>query len=179
MTFPSRFRRIGIPAAVLLLSLVLCLLSTAQDTSTAITGPVTIDPIDQVTVARGSDTLVAITLHIQNGFHINSNKPRSNQLKPTEMHVSVPEALILTHTHYPEGKLSDSPFDAPGEKLSLYSGDVTITTRLRARSKSMLGGYTVHGDLVYQACDNRSCFPPKMLPFEFMVNVVRAPRNAK
>jgi len=160
------------------LSLSLCTAMWAQGFS-AIEGPVSVLPLDPVTVTLGHEAPIAITVRIQNGYHINSNKPLSTALKPTQLHVSLPETLILLGTQYPTGKMTDSPFEPPGEKLSLYSGDVTIKTMVRARSKSMLGGYTVHAELQYQACDNRACYPPKTVPFEFMVNVARPPREKK
>jgi hypothetical protein len=31
----------------------------------------------------------------------------------------------------------------------------------------------VHGQLKYQACNDRSCFPPKLAPVEFEVQVLK------
>jgi DsbC/DsbD-like thiol-disulfide interchange protein len=171
----SRFR---VSAAVSAFALCLCASAWAQNFST-ISGPVSIVPLEPVTVTLGHETQMAITVRIQDGYHINSNKPLSTALKPTQLHVSLPETLILMQTQYPTGKLTDSPFEPPGEKLSLYTGEVTIKTMVRARAKSMLGGYTVHAELEYQACDNKACYPPKMVPFEFMVNVVKPPKEPK
>jgi hypothetical protein len=35
------------------------------------------------------------------------------------------------------------------------------------------GGYAVRGNLKYQACDNATCYPPKLLPVNFLVKVVK------
>jgi len=35
------------------------------------------------------------------------------------------------------------------------------------------GKYKVHGQLKYQACNDRSCFPPKLAPVEFEVSVLK------
>jgi hypothetical protein len=32
----------------------------------------------------------------------------------------------------------------------------------------------VHGELQYQACNDRACFPPKKLPVEFEVTVLKS-----
>jgi hypothetical protein len=35
------------------------------------------------------------------------------------------------------------------------------------------GKYAVHGELKYQACDNAACYPPKKIPVDFQVKVVK------
>ena len=37
------------------------------------------------------------------------------------------------------------------------------------------GRYAFRGELKYQACDNASCYPPKKIPVQFEVKVVKAP----
>jgi hypothetical protein len=37
------------------------------------------------------------------------------------------------------------------------------------------GKYAVRGTLRYQACDNAQCFPPKTLPVNFDVKIVKEP----
>ncbi len=39
------------------------------------------------------------------------------------------------------------------------------------------GIFKVHGELQYQACDDRSCYPPKTLPVAFEVRVVKGRRG--
>jgi hypothetical protein len=63
------------------------------------------------------------------------------------------------------------PF-APTEKLSVYSGDFTITTVIKASSKATNGTYPVSGKLHFQACDRSACYPPKSIPVKFEVTVL-------
>src|SRR5215470_12627199 len=86
---------------------------------------VTVDPINPVTVRKGSSSPVQITLHVQPGFHINSNKPLTEELIPTQLHVSPPEDLVVAKVQYPAGVLMSFPFD-PATKLSVYSGEVSV-----------------------------------------------------
>jgi thiol:disulfide interchange protein DsbD len=58
---------------------------------------------------------------------------------------------------------------APDEKLNVYSGDVTVTVLLSAAKPIVPGSYKLPGTLRYQACDDRSCFPPKSLALEIPV----------
>jgi len=59
------------------------------------------------------------------------------------------------------------------ETLSVYSGNFDITADVRIQKSAALGTLRVHGEVKYQACDNRQCFPPKTTPLEFDVRVVK------
>jgi hypothetical protein len=59
------------------------------------------------------------------------------------------------------------------EKLSVYSGNFTVTAEVRIPKSAPFGTLRVYGEVKYQACDNRQCFPPKTAPLEFDVKVVK------
>jgi len=139
---------------------------------------VDVDPIPAVTVKAGQTAPVVFTFHILPGFHVNSNKPITPELIPTQLSFSLPGELVIAKLLYPAGQLTGFPFD-PSEKLSVYSGTVTVKGTVIAEPKASVGPYTVHGELKYQACDNNACYPPKKLPIEFIVKVAKArPRAA-
>ena len=73
---------------------------------------------------------------------------------------------------YPEAEDLALPF-AGHEKLSVYSGDFEVTAEVRVPKSAAIGTQRVHGQVRYQACDNRQCFPPKTTSLEFDVKVVR------
>jgi hypothetical protein len=131
---------------------------------------VTADPVNSVTVRLGRSAPVAFTFHIKPGFHINSNKPASPELIPTELKFSPPEDLVVAKVRYPAGALISFPFD-PKEKLSVYSGDFAVKAMVLTAPKAGAGRYTVHAELKYQACDNNACYPPKRLPVAFDVRI--------
>ncbi|HLJ88018.1 MAG TPA: protein-disulfide reductase DsbD domain-containing protein [Candidatus Angelobacter sp.] len=155
------------------LCLALSLASFAQSSSSVSTpSRVSVEPVSTVVVKPGQNSEVEFTLHVQQGFHINSNQPTIPELKPTELHFSPPSELIIARLQYPAGSLLSFPFD-PDSKLSVYSGDVTVKAKVIAQSSATPGPYTVHGELMYQACDNNSCYPPKKLPVDFTVKVAK------
>jgi hypothetical protein len=78
----------------------------------------------------------------------------------------------VTKVSYPEGKDMSFPF-APDEKLNVYTGDFAVTMTVRPLHTVQPGKYAIHGDLKYQACDNAACYPPKHLPVEFEVKVLK------
>jgi hypothetical protein len=133
---------------------------------------VTLAPIDPVTVTRGKGAPVSLHFRVAPGFHINSNTPKSEFLIPTALKMDAPTDIALTRTSYPAGKDMSFPF-APDEPLNVYTGDFTVTMTVRPLHTVPAGKYAIHGDLKYQACDNAACYPPKHLPVEFEVKVLK------
>lgn len=133
---------------------------------------VTLAPIDPVTVTRGKGAPVSLHFRVAPGFHINSNTPKSDFLIPTALKMDAPTDIALTRTSYPAGNDMTFPF-APDEPLNVYTGDFTVTMTVRPLHTVQAGKYAIHGDLKYQACDNAACYPPKHLPVEFEVRVLK------
>jgi DsbC/DsbD-like thiol-disulfide interchange protein len=131
---------------------------------------VTVVAAPNAVVTPGRSTPVSFSFHVQDPYHINSNRPLQEELIPTQIHFSLPGEIAVGRLQYPAGKLMSFPFD-PNTKLSVYSGDVVIKGMLVAPTHAATGTYTVHGELKYQACDNNACYPPKQLPFTFNVKV--------
>ena len=134
---------------------------------------VDVEPTQPVTVTRGQSAPVEFTFHIKNGYHINSNKPLTPELIPTSVGFSPPPDVAIAKIQFPDGVLTSFPFD-PNEKLSVYSGDVTVKAIVLPTRTAGTGTYTVHGEFKYQACDNNSCYPPKKLPVQFDVKILAA-----
>jgi hypothetical protein len=133
---------------------------------------VSVAPVDPITVTRGQAGKVSLHFRVGRGFHINSNTPKSEFLIPTTLKMDAPTDIALTKLTYPEGTDMSFPF-APDEKLNVYSGDFTVTMNVRPLHTVMPGIYAVHGELKYQACDNAACYPPKKLPIDFDVKVLK------
>lgn len=157
--------------ALLTLSLFASLAAVAQDA-------VSVAPVDAVTVKPGKTAAVQIACRVNPGFHVNSNKPNSELLIPTEFKFSLPTELMIAGVTYPAGQQLTFPF-MPNEPLSVYSGDFEVAPNVRASLHARPGTYRVHATLKYQACNDRQCFPPKTLPVDFDVKVVRAARRRK
>ena len=127
-----------------------------------------------VTAERAQQTMVNLNFRVPPGYHINSNTPKSEFLIPTALKMDLPTDIVLGKIEYPAGEDASFPF-SPDEKLSVYSGDFTITVAVRPMQSVVPGKYEMHGVLRYQACDNAACFPPKTLPVSFEVKVVKEP----
>lgn len=143
----------------------------AQDKKSPV---VTMAPADPVSVVANKSTPFELNFRIGRKFHINSNKPNSELLIPTTLKLSTPTDIMISAISYPDGEQLAFDF-APSEKLSVYSGDFTISGKVRPLRSVRPGTYRVHGQLKYQACDNRACFPPATLPIFFDVKVGKPP----
>jgi hypothetical protein len=129
-------------------------------------------PVGQVQLRAGASTNVEMAFRIGEGFHINSSKPHSDFLIPTQLKLSVPPQVTLADVKYPAGKDESFPF-SPNEELSVYTGDFSIDAVLKAPAQATPGVYPVKGELTYQACDKAACYPPRTLPVQFQLMVVK------
>jgi hypothetical protein len=131
-------------------------------------------PVPLTTAQRAAQTIVNLDFRIPGGYHINSNTPRSEFLIPTALKMDLPTDIVLGKIEYPPGEDRAFPF-SPDEKLSVYTGDFTIKVAVHPLKSVVPGKYEMRGVLRYQACDNAACYPPKNLPVNFEVKVVKEP----
>lgn len=102
---------------------------------------------------------VTLSFVIQDGLHINSHTPHSPFLIPTSLTLTGNDGVQIAKIEYPQG--TDYHFQfSPKDALSVYTGQFSLLVPLRARP----GRYTLRGRLRYQACNDRTCNPPKTLP---------------
>jgi hypothetical protein len=133
---------------------------------------VTMAPIGTVQLRAGASVNVALDFRIGSEFHINSHHPKADYLIPTVMKLNAPEQFTLVDLKYPAGEEMSFPF-SPDEKLSVYSGDFSINAVLKAAADAAVGSYPVKGELRFQACDHSACYPPRSIPLQFQVMVVK------
>jgi hypothetical protein len=134
---------------------------------------VSVDPIPLTSIARGKPGTVSIRFHVSPGFHVNSNTPKSEFLIPTALKLNPPTDIVIGKITYPEGREMAFAF-SPEDKLSVYSGNFTLNVVVRPLGTVLPAKYAVHGQLRYQSCDNAACYPPKQLPVNFEIKVVKA-----
>jgi Thiol:disulfide interchange protein DsbD, N-terminal len=156
--------------ATLILAPLLAVCGFSQEPGTKVP-TVTMAPVGKVQVKAGNSTTVQLDFRVGSEFHINSNKPHSESLIPTVLKLNAAEPVGIATLKYPAGQDVSFPF-APGEKLSVYSGDFSITAVVKASAKATNGEYPVSGELRFQACDRSACYPPRAIPVKFEVLVV-------
>jgi Disulphide bond corrector protein DsbC len=165
----------GTVQACVLLSLALLATASLAFAQTPGQAPtLTMAAVPLVTAQRAQQTMVSLNFRIPPGYHINSNLPKSEFLIPTALKMDLPTDIVLGKIEYPAGEDRSFPF-SPDEKLSVYSGDFTIAVAVHPLHTVVPGKYEMRGVLRYQACDNAACYPPKNLPLNFEVKVVKEP----
>ncbi len=126
------------------------------------------------TVTRGRSNPVKLSFRVPSGFHVNSNHPNSEFLIPTALKVQAPTDIVIGRVNYPAGKDMSFAF-APEDKLSVYSGEFQVVVEVRPLAEVIPAKYMIRGELKFQACDNAACYPPKKLPVQFEVKVIKTP----
>jgi hypothetical protein len=135
---------------------------------------VTMSPSPIVTVTRGKPNTVRLRFRVVPGFHVNSNQPHSEFLIPTALKLNPPTDIVIGRITYPPGEELTFAF-APDEKLSVYTSEFSLAIEVHPLAEVVPARYRIHGELKYQACDNAACYPPKKLPVEFEIKVVKGP----
>ena len=158
------------PWAVFPLACILAVLACAQQPGDTVP-TVAMAPVGRVQVKPGGSATVQLDFRVGSEFHINSNKPKSEVLIPTALHLSANEPVKIAAINYPPGQDMSFPF-APTEKLNVYSGDFTITAIVKASTKAAAGNYPISGELHFQACDRSACYPPRSIPVKFDLTVI-------
>lgn len=146
--------------------------ASAQEFPSSRQPSVTFNPPELTSIDRGHMGGVRLTFRIPAGFHINSNRPKQDYLKKTEVKLDAPTDIAIAGVTYPLGVDRSFPF-APDEKLSVYTGDFDVKVLVRPLKTVLPQKYAVHGVLKYQACDNAACYPPKQLPISFEIKVLK------
>jgi hypothetical protein len=107
---------------------------------------------------------VELRFRIQDGLHINSHTPHSHFLIPTTLTLDPTAGVRIARVEYPKGVDYHFQF-SPTDALSVYTGEFALLVGVHTRA----GHYTLHGQLHYQACDDRTCNPPQTLPLRLDV----------
>jgi cytochrome c biogenesis DsbD-like protein len=155
-----------------IIAIVLALLVAAQAQDAKKKQYVTQVTTPHISVAGAKSVPVELKFAIDPEMHINSNQPKTENLIATKLVLDLPTDISVVKTVYPAGKDFAFAFD-PSERLNVYTGEFPITLQVRPAHGASAGTFKVHGELQYQACNDRACFPPKKLPVEFEVTVLK------
>src|SRR5882672_7832729 len=98
------------------LALLLWASASAQEAPT-MKPVVSMAPATVVTVTQGKAGQVPLLFRVTRGYHINSNKPKSEFLIPTSLKIGATTDIVIGGTTYPDGKDMSFAF-APDEKLN-------------------------------------------------------------
>ena len=157
--------------AALLVTVCLCWLAAARKRPRQAEVVKVFPPGAPVVAAVGDTLELPLRLEITPGFHINAKKPTLDYLIPTKLKWTSKEFQLLD-VDYPPAERYTFSF-APGKPLKVYQGTISIRSRFHVPGRTPTGKVTLRGVLRYQACDDNACYPPKKVPVEALVHVVK------
>ncbi len=143
------------------------LLFLALPGQTAKRALVQIDAPDTVEVRAGKEFEVPLKFYVQDGYHINSNKPLEEYLIATRIDWDASAAKHVADV-FPAADLREFGF-SKGKKLSVFEGMRTVKARFTAPAAA--GNIVLDGVFKYQACDQHACYPPSKVPVHVTVQV--------
>jgi thioredoxin:protein disulfide reductase len=128
----------------------------------------------QSTALAGSQLQAVVRMNIDDGWHINSNRPTLDWLIGTVLTLDLPEGVSLADIRYPGIKEYEFSF-ASGMILHVYEGDAPIFLTLNLDEGVNLGNVSIDGRLRVQACDDMTCLAPSNIPVEISFEVTNDP----
>ncbi|MDW8105291.1 MAG: protein-disulfide reductase DsbD [Armatimonadota bacterium] len=129
-------------------------------------------------IAPGKPFEILVTLDIKHPYHVNANPASEQFLIPTSVTVEPVSGITFAPPQYPKGLMREFAFTS-GKKIAVYEGKTVIRIPATPAKNLKAGEVTIRGKVRYQACDERSCYPPGDLPFTLKLKVGAASANAE
>lgn len=130
--------------------------------------------LDVDKIRQGSEFRVALVAQIKAGYHIQAPKPPEGFIA-TEFVVEAPKGFSVERIWYPPAEVKE----VLGQKLPLYSGTQIFAALIRTDKSVKLGKSTLVLKLRYQACDDKTCYPPRTITVTVPVEVVTPSTRVK
>ena len=112
---------------------------------------------------------VVFEANLPNGYHVNSNAPLEEFLKPTRLLLEAPKGVNIGEIVYPEPLLFKTRFS--DEPLAVYEHRFLIGATLDLAEDIEHGDHPLKATLKYQACTERVCYPPATRTAEITLRV--------
>jgi len=132
--------------------------------------------VEHERVGPGSDLRAALQVHLPEGYHVNSNKPRDPSLIPIRLEFAPVNLVAVTEIVFPEpSDLNQRGADQP---LTVFERDFAIGVVFRI-SPDAGGRLVVPARLRYQTCDELMCYFPATATTEWVFEVAKGPPSPR
>jgi DsbC/DsbD-like thiol-disulfide interchange protein len=118
---------------------------------------VTVGQPQKVAGKRNDAVQTKIPVSILEGYHVNSNTPSDEYLIPLKVTWTSLGALEGGQVTFPKAE----KIAVGDQQLSVFTGKIDLAVSFKVSAKAPAGPGVASGKLGYQACNNKSCFPPK------------------
>jgi len=122
-------------------------------------GHLKLGELPKVAGKRGAAVQATIPLAVDPGFHVNSNKPNEEYLIPLRITWKSTGALQPGEIVFP--KPAQEKYEFTEKPLSIFSGKFAVIANFKVAPDAPAGPGVAVGQLRYQACSDKMCFPPK------------------
>jgi hypothetical protein len=121
-------------------------------------------------VKRGEAAKLEVVLEIEDGFHINSNRPTDKNLIATALKLDRLAGLTTTAVLYPKAKMQK--FEFSDKPLAVFEGKTTLRFTARPLASLQPGNHTIKAKLTVQACNDEKCLRPSTFDVAIPIEVM-------
>lgn len=116
------------------------------------------EPVTSVELARRASTQAVFTFHVADGYHVQANPATNEFLIPTSLELPNACGVKAGSPVYP-APLSVR-LEGTDRDLAVWEQTFQVVVPLSAGRFARRGDCILHGTLVFQACDLRTCLSP-------------------
>jgi thioredoxin:protein disulfide reductase len=121
-------------------------------------------------IKKGAAAQIAIVIDIDEGYHINSNRPAEAFLIATAVKFDRLAGVTPGRLVYPKAKIQK--FEFSEKPMSVFEGQTILKFTARALPTAAPGSHTLKAKVTVQACNNEQCLRPQTLSLDIPVEVV-------
>ena len=125
--------------------------------------------VRQTVVARGGEGVLSVTLNIGTQYHINAHRPNDPAYIPTNFVGQPSPGITYGAVHYPAPRTVRVSYST--KPLLVYVGKVVISIPFKVARSAKPGVAALAGTVMYQGCDDKSCYPPASAPVRAVVTI--------
>lgn len=121
-------------------------------------------------VYQNSQLKFAIKVNVEDGWHINSNKPNEDFLIPSSVEIETQDGFEITLVKYPEAK--ELEFGFSDKPVSVFEGEFLVGGIISVPAGVEPAEYEIPIKFGYQACNDMTCMPPNTAEQTITISVV-------
>lgn len=120
-------------------------------------------------VQPGGSARAAIAVKLPAGFHMNSDKPREENLIPITVSMEAVPAVAGATAAFPEAL--DLKQEGAALPLRVFEAEFAIGLQVNVAADAAAGAHKLPLRVRYQACDEKQCYLPVTAPLELNLSV--------
>jgi thioredoxin:protein disulfide reductase len=126
-------------------------------------------PIVESEARPGGRARAALLVRLPEALHVQSNAPRDASLIPTVLTITPPDGVRVSELVFP--KATDLEQAGQSQPLAVFEHEFAIGVLIEVASATRPGAIDLPGELRYQACDDKLCYPPVTTPVRWTLTV--------